>query len=304
MGGYDQELEFVSEKSVKVKIMDRIVTSRMVLDATKQPVSLDLTVDLPEGTNAGSQEPATESVLYICDVVDDELWLCSPHPQTPTTRPSEFSGVTFIKMQRGELPGLDEETKQRISTLSHHDKVVRYIYEALEIFPDGKRLMPLQSDSPEQQQAISLLNVQFQADNFKITQRYGIKVEEEVRDLLVGFKTNSDEELSTLVKELKVKMQKAMLLPPDDEMQQFMERQKDYQGELLPKDSYKAATTESKEAKSQQPTSNADDTNAKQVAKTSDEVSFKKRDLLLVAGVSLGIAAAAIGVLAVMRQNN
>lgn len=115
--------------------------------------------------------------------------------------------------------------------MSVNEKVNHYIEEALEIFP-GKRLLPMQTDTEAQQNEITLLNIRFQSDNYKITAKYGADVETIVREYVLGEKQPQAEETIKLIKELKVKMQEACLLPPDDQMESFMKQQKEMKNEV------------------------------------------------------------------------
>lgn len=333
LGGYEQEFQFVSPVSVVVNIMERQVCSKLVLDASQSPVQMNLSVELSDDTSnslldsnssnatadgtagaGGNQQKNSkeETVLYICKLVEkenepgtEELWLCSPDPSTPLTRPTEFSGVTLIVMKRGALPTLestlDTETKEKLAMMSKDEKVIGYVQEALVIFPEepNERLMPLQSDSPELQQKISLLNVKFQAENFKITKKYGVDIEERVRDLLVGFSVHSDREIMDLVKELRTKMQKAMLLPPNEEMKEFIERQKDYQGEVLPKDFVAKSNPSEVQQKSKEEKKHESGEKEKS---PSAPGGVTKSDLIVITGIAVGVAAIGLAALFLLRQ--
>lgn len=75
------------------------------------------------------------------------------------------------------------------------------------------------------QNEISLLNIKFQSENYRITSKYGPDTELVIRDYLLGEKEPSSGELKGLVGQLKEKMQEAMLLPKDEDMAEFRRQQ-------------------------------------------------------------------------------
>mmetsp|Transcript_615 Transcript_615/g.628 ORF Transcript_615/g.628 Transcript_615/m.628 type:complete len:422 (+) Transcript_615:281-1546(+) len=237
LGGYNQELNFVSIDKVFVKVFDKEVETKMRIDASRDPIHMDLFVP-----NGG----VDHEIFYIAKLEGDVLHMCSPSFTSPEARPTAFEGPAHVTLSRGAEPVIvDDETKAKVEKMSVNEKVNHYIEEALEIFP-GKRLLPMQTDTEAQQNEITLLNIRFQSDNYKITAKYGADVETIVREYVLGEKQPQAEETIKLIKELKVKMQEACLLPPDDQMESFMKQQKEMKNESNTKASSEIKEPEAK----------------------------------------------------------
>jgi len=195
----------------------------MRLNADEDPAHMDLFVP----------DAGTETEIYYIAKIDenDVLHMCSPSFENPLSRPRNFEGPAHVTLKRGPQPvDIDDETKAKVAQMSEEEKVINYINEALEIFP-GKRLLPYQTDSEQQKNEITLLNIRFQSDNYKITAKYGTDIETLIREYLLGEKAPTSSAVVESVNKLKLKMQEACLLPPDDQLDSFRKQQKEMQNE-------------------------------------------------------------------------
>eukprot|EP00924_Labyrinthula_sp_SR-Ha-C_P006635 snap_masked-scaffold_29-processed-gene-0.40-mRNA-1 protein AED:0.06 eAED:0.06 QI:0/-1/0/1/-1/1/1/0/537 len=307
LGGYEQELDFLSEKQVQVHILDRTVTADLFLDYDKRRnhFKMDMTVTFDPQTTAQTGQ-TSEIVRYITKLEGEELWICSADPLLEgDARPETFEGIALVKMKRGGLE-TDEnsEIAKQVKAMGSGEKIKGYILEALEIFPENQRLMPLQNDSPERKKYISLLNVSFQTANFKITKKYGNETEEIVRNLLIGLKNPADfgDEFPDLVEQLKKKMQAALLLPPDQEVKTFVERQKDYRGNIADLAQEKSAEDKKPEVKHPEPKPVSK--KQEQATQKKEVIEINKDDLILYVGIAVGVVAVAATVFALFRKND
>ena len=160
----------------------------------------------------------------------------------------------------------------------------------------GERLLPLQTDSEQQRNHITLLNIKFQSENYKITAKFGADIEAMIRDYLLAEKEPPTEKLKDLVTKLKLKMQEAMLLPPDAELAEFRKEQRSVQAAQAAQD------MRAKEAKEVEKVSQAEEKPSVEPTKPSVEAKAEapavaaEPDSVVTSLVGLSLVLAAVSV--------
>lgn len=165
LGGYDQEMEFVNNDSVRVEVLGRSILGKFWVDIQQEPHHLNIQVppmDMPPGM------PPPPPVPYIARIDDTGLHLCCPYLKME--RPTEFTGQGYVLMKKG---GLTKQDNNEIANLSRKEKYQRCVKEVLEILPTRKMEEPSQTDTEEQASQKLMTQVRFESQMFKVCQGFG-----------------------------------------------------------------------------------------------------------------------------------
>lgn len=129
LGGGSQELEFKSSTNVILTVPGRQMPAKMVLDVTKDPMWLDITI-------TGFEQPMPHIFKFNADFT--ELHLMGPPEQGPQAgvrlkRPTSIdtSSQAFVKMHRGKASASAEEKNienviQSLAGKPDEEKIIKY----------------------------------------------------------------------------------------------------------------------------------------------------------------------------------
>jgi tetratricopeptide (TPR) repeat protein len=222
VGGYVQEFEFWSDSDVRVHVLNTSVDAKFALDVNAVPYpTLDLSVP---------SAPGSPIVRHIFRFNQDysKLDLCSPYMTSPDNRPTEFSGPGFVEMYRGQKQ-VSKDVLEKIKSLgqlSEEERMIQFLKEILEIVPKfDTRPKEYESDTIMANKMSA--NVRFQSIYQQLTEIYGESVENHIKELLVGIRSENNEfpQVRDLIKQVREKMMFAGLMPyPDEEERTQRER--------------------------------------------------------------------------------
>mmetsp|Transcript_66277 Transcript_66277/g.158551 ORF Transcript_66277/g.158551 Transcript_66277/m.158551 type:complete len:425 (-) Transcript_66277:21-1295(-) len=180
LGGYDQEMEFRENSSVRIEVLGKALVGRYWLDCSQSPTCMEVQVpaaysDLPAGM------PPPPPVPYIVKVDDEGLHLCCPYMKLE--RPRTFEGPGYVLMKKGPVPQGDDD--KDIATMSTTEKQIMCARELLAIMPDEKISEPDPMENEEAQGEKLMLQLRFEAKMFSVTKRFG---ESTLREVLSATK--------------------------------------------------------------------------------------------------------------------
>ena len=211
LGGYTQELEFVNDRKVIVRVLGTTVEAEISLNCDADPQHLDMSVP---------SQPGSPVVKHIFRFTDDGegLELVSPYLVPPDQRPTLFTGPGVVIMRRGtiELSGEEKAAMDRAAAMSVDEKTVNFLKETVAALPTGEVLMPFETDDEATQSHKMSLNVRFQSSYHKIKSMYGDNIEALIRQYLLREIIPPTPEMTALVDTMRQKMIEAKLMPPED----------------------------------------------------------------------------------------
>mmetsp|Transcript_58787 Transcript_58787/g.108535 ORF Transcript_58787/g.108535 Transcript_58787/m.108535 type:complete len:418 (+) Transcript_58787:46-1299(+) len=179
LGGYDQEMEFHENSSVRIEVLGKALVGRYWLDCAQSPTCMEVQVpaaitDLPAGM------PPPPPVPYIVKVDESGLHLCCPYMKLK--RPTTFEGPGYVLMKRGPVPQADD---QDVAALPTGEKQLQCARELLSVMPDEKIAEPDPTESEELQGEKLMLQLRFEAKMYAVTKRFG---ENTLREVLSATK--------------------------------------------------------------------------------------------------------------------
>jgi len=173
LGGYDQEMEFVDESSVKVEVLGRSATGKYWLDIGHDPVHLNIQVRPPD---MPMEHPDPPPVPYITRLDDAGLHLCCPYKKME--RPTQFEGPGYCLMKKGAFDG-PESTE--MTSLTLEQKLLKCTKEVAEAMPNRKLEEVRETDSEDVLSEKVVAQVKFETAMFRIQRKYG---EDTVRQVI------------------------------------------------------------------------------------------------------------------------
>ena len=120
-------------------------------------------------------------------------------------------------MKSGAVQKTEDEkiAMARADAMSPDEKTINFLKETIEALPDNEVLMPMETDSQAVQSHKMSLNVRFQSAYHKTKNLYGDNVEALVKQYLLREIKPPSKEISDLVKEMRMKMIGAGLMPKE-----------------------------------------------------------------------------------------
>lgn len=175
LGGYDQEMVFFDEHSVKVEVLGRSIVGRYWVDASVDPHHLTIQVpmqDMPPGM------PPPPPVPYIARIDEKGLHMCCPFMKIE--RPTDFEGPGYCLMVRGSTAKSSED--DAISKLGPTEQQIQCARELIAALPNRRLEEVQQTDSEDDTRDKLMTQVKFESSMFAVQKRYG----EEVMKLVLG----------------------------------------------------------------------------------------------------------------------
>lgn len=204
LGAYVQEFDFLNSKDLMVSVMGRTCPGTFSVDASQNPVGMDIQVIPPE-TPPGCVPPPAPYIARFSEA--GSLELCCPY--MVQQRPTSFDGPGFCELKRG---GMAKEVDDSIKSLSTDERLLKCAEATLEMMPDTVMEQPSEFDSEDVAHTKMLAHVKFQSSIFKLESTYG-------EDTLKQVLTNAHENPSLagaygeVIQRLRKKMQETGLLP-------------------------------------------------------------------------------------------
>lgn len=177
LGGYDQEMEFMEDGSVKIIVLGQDTVGKYWVDADKEPHHLSIQVQ-PPGMPPGPMPPVPP-VPYICRTDEEGLHICCPYMKME--RPTEFSGPGYCIMKRGLLEA--SATTSELDGLSRIEKLKLCAKEFTAMLPDTKidNRDPNTLSEVEANESM-LQQVRLQSQMYELQKRFGEKCMNEVME--------------------------------------------------------------------------------------------------------------------------
>lgn len=179
LGGYDQQMEFLENGTVRITVLGRSVDGKYVLNASVTPTQLNIQVPMPDAPMGLPPPPPVE---YIVRLQADELHLCCP--VQVLKRPTEFKGPGLCVMLRGGLTG--EDYANELKGLTEEDKMLKCASEVTASLPNGKLEEPCHSDGEEATRQKLMMQVKFEANMFKVKSKFGEELMHQVLEFAKG----------------------------------------------------------------------------------------------------------------------
>lgn len=172
LGGYEQEMEFLSGSVVRVAVLGRSINGLWWVDPGPSPFHLNIrvpAVDVPQ--TMGPPPP----VPYIAKIDEAGLHLCCPVLRMD--RPDRFEGDGYCLMKRGPLQSADDS---EVVGLTHEEKLLRCVQELTDAVPDTqlKEISHLDTDDTAREKV--MLSVRFESAMYAVQKRFGEAVMKEV----------------------------------------------------------------------------------------------------------------------------
>ncbi|CAK0867727.1 unnamed protein product [Prorocentrum cordatum] len=164
LGGYDQEMEFLDERSVRVEVLGRSIVGKYWVDAGCEPVQLSIQVPMPEQP---PNMPPPMPVPYIARI-DENLHLCCPFMKLE--RPTAFEGPGYCLMKRGALSKAEES---EVASLSHGEKLLQCARELVAGLPDRKLEEVTVNDGEEEAREKVVAQVKMESAMYAVQKRFG-----------------------------------------------------------------------------------------------------------------------------------
>ncbi|CAK9075111.1 unnamed protein product [Durusdinium trenchii] len=178
LGGYEQEIEFLNSREVRVQVLGRSIMGRFWVDASQSPMHLDIQVvmeDIPVTM------PPPPPVPYITKVDDEGLHLCCPYMKLE--RPETFGGEGYCKMAKGTL---DNSQDASVQQLSKAEQLLLCAKEVIKALPSERPPEIDAMDNEEAQQQKVMAQVKFETAIFKVQNRFGEELMKEVFEAAKG----------------------------------------------------------------------------------------------------------------------
>jgi len=185
LGGYDQEMEFLDGREVKITVMAKPVFGSYSLNCSHDPHFMDIQVRPdPSMMPPGAPMMAPPVMPHIIVLDGDDLKICCPF--MTNSRPTSFEGPGLCVMHRGAQPA--KNCSEDLVNLSAEEKLIKCAEELLEVFPDCKLEDPTQMDSEEVVGQKIKRSVKFQSEMFQLEQRFG---DASIKDVLQAVKAQN-----------------------------------------------------------------------------------------------------------------
>ncbi|CAE8634489.1 unnamed protein product [Polarella glacialis] len=181
LGGYEQEMEFLDDASVRVEVLGRSIVGRYWVDGGGDPKHLNIQVpmqDIPPGM------PPPPPVPYIAKIDDNGLHVCCPYMKME--RPTAFEGPGYCLMAKGSV---QKAAGSDISHLSRDEKLRECAKDLIDALPNRKLEEVQQSDSEEDTRDKLMAQVKFESSMFAVQQKFG---EDIMKDVLNATKASPD----------------------------------------------------------------------------------------------------------------
>lgn len=206
LGGYDQEMEFLDETSVRVEVLGRSIIGKYWLDVEHDPFHLNIQVphaEIPPGM------PPPPPVPYIARIDEVGLHLCCPYLKMD--RPKEFVGPGYVLMKGGSMAQVDNS---EVASLSHKEKCQRCAQELLKVMPSRKLEEVSATDSEDAAGEKLMSQVRFESSMYSVCKLFG---EDIVKEVLAATKGTIPEELKSIqeITELTEKLRMCGILEED-----------------------------------------------------------------------------------------
>jgi len=180
LGGYDQEMEFMDNNSVRVAVLGRSIIGRYWINVTHEPHHLDIQVpmgDVPPGC------PPPPAVPYIARIDEKGLHLCCPFMKME--RPTEFEGPGYCLMLAGGLSD-EPEGRKDIMKLPKEEQIKLCTREMTSALPSRTLAEPQQTDTEDETRDKLMAQVKFETNMFAVQKRFGEDVMKEVLNATRG----------------------------------------------------------------------------------------------------------------------
>lgn len=172
LGGYDQEMEFIDESSVRLEVLGRSITGRYWVDASVDPHHLTIQVpmqDMPPGM------PPPPPVPYIARIDEKGLHMCCPF--LTIERPTAFEGPGYCLMAKGSMAkGEDDE----VSKLDPVERLLQCARDLIAALPNRKLEEVQQNDTEDDTRDKLMTQVKFESSMFAVQKRFGEEVMKQV----------------------------------------------------------------------------------------------------------------------------
>eukprot|EP00916_Digyalum_oweni_P027450 GHVL01044913.1.p1 GENE.GHVL01044913.1~~GHVL01044913.1.p1 ORF type:complete len:578 (+),score=97.34 GHVL01044913.1:21-1754(+) len=178
MGGMEHAFKWIQNNpnQMVTTTLGRETTALFKLDATKDPVHIDITPLGPNGEAIGC-------FPYIIRFVNDnELHVSAPH--TPTDRPTNFNGPSSFIMKRSTLTAEEREKEAldlEVLKKSEKEQIECYLKDAASILPASRIEEASSTDTQEEMQMKVALALDTQSRLFQLDRRYLYDVSDRVR---------------------------------------------------------------------------------------------------------------------------
>jgi len=175
LGGYDQEMEFLDESSVRVAVLGRSIVGRywVGVGGDNQPIHLNIQVPMQEAPPGMPPPPA---VPYIARTDTEGLHICCPF--MTMDRPTEFSGPGYCLMKPGPLSGVDESAE--VKNFSYEQKLLECTKELMKALPSSKIEEVSHTDNEEATREKLMAQVRFESSMYAVQKKFGEDIMKEV----------------------------------------------------------------------------------------------------------------------------
>lgn len=173
LGGYDQEMEFMNETSVRVQVLGRSLVGQYCVDAQQNPHHLNIQVPMAEAPPGMGPAPP---VPYIARIDEKGLHICCPFMRMD--RPTEFEGPGYCLMRSGPLNQAEEGAE--VAGLSDKEKMIECAKDLTNALPDRKIEEPSQTDSEEAVRDKLMIQVRFESSMFGVQKKFGEEIMKKV----------------------------------------------------------------------------------------------------------------------------
>lgn len=173
LGGYDQEMEFLDETSVRVAVLGRSIIGRYWVDAGQEPRHLNIQVPMQE---APPGMPPPPPVPYIARIDDAGLHICCPF--MTMDRPTHFEGPGYCLMHPGS--GNQDPEGSEVADLSPEERLLHCAKELARALPDRKMEEVTSMDSEETTREKLMAQVKFESSMFAVQKKFGEEVMKKV----------------------------------------------------------------------------------------------------------------------------
>jgi len=291
LGGYDQEMDFLDEHQVRVEVLGRSIIGRYWVDCSHEPHHLNIQVpmqDVPPGM------PPPPPVPYIARIDDEGLHLCCPYLKME--RPTDFEGPGHCIMKKGALAKSDNSA---VDKLSRSEKLLQCAQELLKALPSRKLEDVSQTDSEDAAGEKLMAQVRFESSMFSVQNKFGEDTMKEVLGATKG--TSAPPELAGTkeLEELIDKLKRCGIL--EEEPSAAAAAAQAPAKSTAKEEAAKTAGEKSVDSGTAAAAPAAADGSDSNPAKSADGED-SSGDCALAAGLLVGVAAIAAGLLAFQRQ--
>jgi len=204
LGGYDQEMEFLDESSVRIEVMGKSIVGRHWVDAGPDPHHLNIQVpmqDVPPGM------PPPPPVPYIAKISDEGLHLCCPVMKMD--RPTEFEGPGYCLMKRGPLA---KSSHAETSGLSKEEQCRQCASDLIAALPSMKLEEVSSVDSEAVAREKLMAQVRFESAMFSVQKKFGEDLFKEVFNMAHSSSASPEDVGLAAMKEMRDLRQKLIMV--------------------------------------------------------------------------------------------